>query len=283
MVDDREHPRCRVPVTDDESGDDLWAGEAEASARRELRTVRLVSASALLLAVLSAIATASIVLRSSKDAQSVGQSTPLSTHSTDVLGLHVKRLQRGWHRTYLDSQVFATASLDSPVVQMLPVNSLVYVAEAHQQLVRLTKPVRGWMRTWTDEGVEVLAPDETYRANPDELDMEEISRSRQARETNERQQLRSMRMAALQQETVDALKRLEAGKTMRRQVPHVAKQVKQAHKTGERLAKQAVKALRGKGGMDAVTWTTHEQGKHILRAVSNSQLGGMVGGLPRDF
>lgn len=203
-----EHRRVNVSGTDEESAGLVAAARASPqSAQRQLRSVQLMSATAMLLGVASVAMMASVALRSA-DAPRDGASP------TSVVGLSAApfsaepALPGGWYRSYVDSQVSADEGLDSAQVDILGVGSLVYVAETRGPRARILKPVQGWISVETADGVAILRPDTTYEASPEEADMGAVLRSRQTRQANSRMQENAMKLTAVQGRLMDAMKKL---------------------------------------------------------------------------
>lgn len=182
------------------------AGNSEI--QKELRTARWLASAAGLLALL-AVGLLALVARRTLLAPPRHEA---QVNFGDAMGLSAvpfmqgSRGVRGWYRTYLDGLVRDGIAMDSEQVQVLPVGSLVYVAEAQGRRVRILRPVRGWMSLKTSDGVEILRPDMTYTAGLNSTDIEKVFRSREVRVAHVRLQVAAAKLTALEAKLLSTLK-----------------------------------------------------------------------------
>lgn len=246
--------------------------------KREVRFARITTSVSLLLAAVSAVMMAVFALRPSGALQS-------SAPAVDaVVGLNAagesmeQEGVQGWYRTYLSGVVRTEEELESQELAVLPVDTLVYVAEVRGRRARILKPNPGWMSMRTDDGVELLRPDRTYIANPDETDLQAILRSREVRDANKRLQESAMKMTVLEKKLMDTVRNLKfqhLGESINEKTAHA---VQQAPKVGMSLAKEATHAFKKavKPGAEQKIAEQIQRSSHVQGLFHHPKVEGLV-------
>lgn len=164
--------------------------------------MRVMAGASIVLALFSVALMALVALRPDAEV-----SEP--TRVDDVVGLMAvadpDEEGKGWYRTYLNTVVRDSVSLESEELDVLPVGSRVYVERVQGRRARILHPLTGWVSLSTKDGITILRRDTSFQTGVNETELAEAFRTPEFLEAAEELQVASQKLDNLKQHLVEML------------------------------------------------------------------------------